>query len=320
MFGRVKGIRLDTSLRTTVKKEAEEIAKERFKKALGRAHGVRIIKNIKLTLLMEKYLEYCRNNNRPSTFKKKRFNVNNLLAFFGDSPVSAITPERIEEFKASRIREVSPATVNRDLATLKHALNIATEWGYLSSSPAARVKLLKEPPGRDRYLTREEAAALLEACSKWLKPLVTTALHTGMRQGELLALEWDDVNLQRRQIRISDSKTGDARVVPMNGLLYNILSELGPKSGKVFKNRRGEGYSCINSAFKNAVKHAGIKDFRFHDLRHTFASWLAMKGVPLSTIGRLLGHKTAQMTMRYAHLAPDYLADVVEVLAYDAPG
>ena len=92
MFGRVKGIRLDTSLRTTVKKEAEEIAKERFKKALGRAHGVTIIKNIKLTLLMEKYLEYCRNNNRPSTFKKKRFNVNNLLDFFGDSPVSAITP------------------------------------------------------------------------------------------------------------------------------------------------------------------------------------------------------------------------------------
>ncbi len=141
-----------------------------------------------------------------------------------------------------------------------------------------------------------------------------------MRQGELLALEWDDVDLQRRQIRISDSKTGDARVVPVNELLYNILSELGPKSGKVFKNRRGTGYSWINSAFKNAIKHAGINDFRFHDLRHTFASWLAMKGVPLSTIGRLLGHKTAQMTMRYAHLAPDYLADVVEVLAYDAPG
>jgi integrase len=89
-----------------------------------------------------------------------------------------------------------------------------------------------------------------------------------------------------------------------------MVKTLGPGKGRVFKNRRGKGYSWINSAFKNALARADIREFRFHDLRHTFASWLAMEGVPLSTIGRLLGHKTPQMTMRYAHLAPDYLAKV----------
>lgn len=314
LFGRIKGIRLDSSLRTTSKKEAEDLAKERVRKVLKRVFGIRSVKDIAFWVLMEKYAEYCESNNRPSTYAKKRFNIANLVEHFGNVPVGSITPEQIEAYKRKRLKVVKPATVNRDLAALKHALRLAVKWGYLEVSPADQVSGLKEPPGRVRYLTREEAARLTESCSKWLRPLVVAALHTGMRQGELLALEWDDVDMRRRQIRIPDSKTGDARVVPVNELLYNILSGLGPKEGNVFKNRRGKGYSWINSAFKNALARAGIKDFRFHDLRHTFASWLAMAGVPLSTIGRLLGQKTPQMTMRYAHLAPDYLADTVEVL------
>ncbi|MGD8718358.1 MAG: tyrosine-type recombinase/integrase [Candidatus Zixiibacteriota bacterium] len=320
LFGRIKGVRLDSSLRTTSKKEAEEIAKARVQKVLKRVHGIRGVKDIGFRALMEKYAEYCESNNRPSTYSKKQFNIANLVEHFGDVPVGAITPEQIEAFKRKRLRKVKPATVNRDLAALKHALRLAVKWGYLEASPADHVDGLREPPGRVRYLAPEEAEKLIGACSKWLRPLVIAALHTGMRQGELLALEWDDVDMKRRQIRVADSKTGDARVVPVNELLYNILEGLGSRKGKVFKNSRGKGYSWINSAFKNALVEAGIKEFRFHDLRHTFASWLAMEGVPLSTIGRLLGHKTAQMTMRYAHLAPDYLADVVEVLTRNAHG
>jgi integrase len=314
LFGRVKGVRLDSSLRTTVKKEAEELAKEQVRKVLKRVYGARTIKNINFKTLTEKYLDYCKSNNRGSTHGKKQFIIRNLLDYFGDIPVGSITPEQVEAFKAKRLKKVKPATVNRDLAALKHALRLAVDWGYLEGSPAERVRQLKEPPGRVRYLTREEAAGLIKECSKGLRPLVVAALHTGMRQGELLALEWCDVDFKRRQIRVVNSKTHDSRVVPMNEMLYNTLLPLRRKEGRVFISRRGRPYSEIGSTFKLALDRAGIEDFRFHDLRHTFASWLAMEGIPLTAIGQLLGHKTARMTMRYAHLAPEYLANVVEVL------
>jgi integrase len=314
LFGRVKGVRLDSSLRTAVKKEAEEIAKAKVRKVLERVHGVRVIRNIKLGELFEKYLAYCEQNNRPSTYRKKCYLVRHILDFFGDVTLTTVTRERVEAFKAARRRKLGPAAVNREVAVLKHALRLAVEWDYLETSPAAGVTKFKEPPGRVRYLVREEAAALVEACYPTVRPVVLTALHTGMRLGEILALDWAHVDLKRRQLRVVDSKNNETRVVPINEILYNALASLNPKNGRVFKSRRGDPYRSIRTSFQAAIKQAGIEDFTFHDLRHTFASWLAMKGVPMSTIGKLLGHKTPQMTMRYAHLAPEYLADVVEVL------
>lgn len=277
-------------------------------------HGIRGVKDIAFRKLMEKYAEYCESNNRPSTYAKKRFNIANLVEHFGDVPVGSITPEQIEAYKRKRLREVKPATVNRDLAALKHALRLAVKWGYLEASPADQVGKFREPPGRMRYLTREEAAALIDSCSKELRPLVVAAIHTGMRLGELLALEWEHVDLGRRQIRVVDSKNNDFRVVPMNAVVYNELLLAARRKGRVFTSRYGRPYRWIHNGFRAACARADIKDFTFHDLRHTFASWLAMEGVPLSTIGNLLGHRTTQMTARYAHLAPGYLADVVEVL------
>jgi len=314
LFGRYNGIRLDRSLKTTVKAEAEEIAKAIVRRTLGTAFGVRVVKEIRLNALMEKYEQYCADNNRRSTYLKKRFNVKNILAYFGDVPLRAVSPEGIESFKKTRRASVSPATVNRDLSTLKHALRLAVTWGYLEASPAAHVPKFKEPNGRVRYLKQEEAEALLEACSDELRPLVTTALNTGMRLGELLGLDWSHVDLKRRQIRVVDSKNNESRVVPINAVLYNTLSKLRHREGAVFLSRYGRGYNYIDNGFRAALIRAGIEDFSFHDLRHTFASWLAMEGVPLSTISRLLGHKTVQMTMRYAHLSPDYMADVLELL------
>jgi len=318
LYGRVKGTRLDSSLRTTVKAEAEAIAKEKVRRALERAHGVRVVRNIKLAPLLEKYLEYCEQNNRPSTFRKKRDLARYVLDYFGDVSLSAITTERIEAFKTTRRQKLAPASVNREMALLKHALNLAVEWDYLEVSAATRVKKFKEPPGRVRYLTRDEGAALVEACSANIRPIVLMALHTGMRRGEILALDWEHVDLKRRQIRVVDTKNNESRVVPINEILYNAVRGLPARRGKVFTNRRGRPYVSIRKGFEAAVKGAGIKAFTFHDLRHTFASWLAMEGVPLSTIGKLLGHKTPQMTMRYAHLAPEYLADVVELLTQNA--
>jgi integrase len=301
-------------LRTTVKAEAEAIAKEKFRRALERAHGVRVIRNVKLGTLFEKYLAYCEQNNRPSTYQKKRYLVRHILDFFGDVPLTSVTRERVEAFTATRRRKLGPAAVNRELATLKHALNLAVEWDYLEVSPAARVKKFKEPPGRVRYLSRDEAARLVESCSEELRPIVVAALHTGLRLSEILALEWRHVDMKRRQLRVVDSKNNETRVVPMNDVLYNTVASLGRRDGEIFLSRYNRPYRSVKSGFEAARKRAKIDDFTFHDLRHTFASWLAMEGVPTSTIGKLLGHRTPQMTMRYAHLAPEYLADVVGLL------
>jgi integrase len=318
LFGRVKGVRLDSSLRTAVKKEAEEIAKAKVRKVLERVHGVRVIRNTKIGELFEKYLAYCEQNNRPSTYRKKRYLVRHILDFFGDVTLTTVTRERVEAFKVARRSKLGPAAVNRELAALKHALNLAVEWDYLEASPADRVKKFKEPPGRIRYLSPDEGARLIESCSEELRPVVVVALHTGLRLGEILALEWKHVDLKRRQLHVVDSKNNETRVVPMNDMSYNAIASLGRREGKVFLSRYDRPYRSVKSGFGAALKRAKIDDFTFHDLRHTFASWLAMEGVPMSTIGKLLGHKTPQMTMRYAHLAPEYLADVVGLLTQNS--
>jgi len=248
LFGRVKGVRLDSSLRTMAKKEAEEIAKAKVRRVLERVHGVRVIRNIKLGELLEKYFAYCEQNNRPNTVAKKRVFAGHILAFFGDVPLAAVTRERIEGYKAGRRGNVGPATVNCELALLKHALNLAVEWDCLEASPGVGVKLFKEPPGRLRYLSPEEADKLLGACSPELEPVVTTALNAGARLGEILALDWDHVDLKRRQLRVVDSKNNETRVVPINDILYNTLKMLGPKNGKVFKSGRGQAYRSVSCA------------------------------------------------------------------------
>jgi hypothetical protein len=144
-------------LRTTAKKEAEAIAKEKVRRILDRAHGVRVIRSVKLGALFEKYLAYCQQNNRPSIFKKKRYLVRHILDFFGDIPLASVTRERVDAFKAARRRKLGPAAVNHEFAALKHGLHLAVELDYLETSLADRVKKFKEPPGRLRYLTREEA-------------------------------------------------------------------------------------------------------------------------------------------------------------------
>jgi len=318
IFGHINGVRLDGSLRTKIKKVAEEIAKKRVEKALEETEGVRLTGKIRLPALFDKYLEYCRSNNRASTCEIKSHIVKPLLAYFGDVPLKAITFERMEDYKAARLALVKPSTINRELSLIKHALHLAVEWGYVSVSPAAKVKKLREPAGRATFLTETEAEKLLAACSDDIRPVVVTALHTGMRRGEILALDWSNVDLDRRQIRIIDSKNHESRVVPINEILYNMLEELPDRQGKVFLRRSGSPYLSIRSGFEAALKRAGIIDFRFHDLRHTFASWLVMAGKPLYSVGQLLGHKSYEMTQRYAHLAPGHLADVVEVLTQNS--
>ena len=172
----------------------------------------------------------------------------------------------------------------------------------------------KEPPGRLRYLAdHEEADRLIQTCRGSFRSLVITALHTGMRRGEILSLSWDQVNMVQGVIRLTHTKNGEAREIPINETVRSVLAGLRTRIDVpwVFHDDAGNKFKDTRKHFESACKRIGLTDFHFHDLRHTFASWLVMAGVPLATVSELLGHKSITMTMRYAHLSPAHKAHAV---------
>jgi integrase len=203
----------------------------------------------------------------------------------------------------------------------------AQEWDMVEEATLKRVrkvKLLEENNRRLRYLSKEECQALTKECDEHLRPIVITALNTGMRRGEILNLKWDNVDLQHGFILLDQTKNGERREIPINGTLRGTLEEL--FRGTTKRPRRidipwvfydpytGRPYQSVKRSFAGACRRAKIKDFHFHDSRHTFASHLVMAGVDLTTVRELLGHKTLTMTLRYAHLAPSHKVKAVDVL------
>ncbi|MEK7305537.1 MAG: site-specific integrase, partial [Nitrospirota bacterium] len=160
------------------------------------------------------------------------------------------------------------------------------------------------------------AERLLQACEPWLKPIVLTAIHTGMRKGELLGLTWDCVDMTHGFIRLKQTKNGKARALPFNEMLWSLFSGRRTRQDVpwVFHDAVGNRWNDIRHPFDGACEVAGLLDFNFHDLRHTFASWLMMRGVSLATVSNLLGHTSPTMTLRYAHLSPKHLTSAVRVL------
>ncbi len=200
---------------------------------------------------------------------------------------------------------------------LKNMLHAAVEWRRIKTNPIRATKKLKEPPGRLRFLTLEEVHKLLACCPPPPHPLrdiVMVALTTGMRRGEILGLKWDYVRLDNRLIILPVTKNNTVKVLPINDTLHRILSEMPKKTGYVFRNGNGGHIGNIKHSFTSACRKAGIADFRFHDLRHTYASHLAMRGVHIRALQELLGHKTLAMTQRYSHLAPEQLQNAVKLL------
>ena len=242
--------------------------------------------------------------------------VQRLETFFGETLVTAVTPERVEQFRHHRLYhgKVSDRTVNRDLQELKAMFNRVIRykrWHGVVDNPAAYLSLAKERNERARFLDKDEIQRLVEVAAPHLRPIIIMALHTGMRRGEIFGLRWESVDFERGVIRIEESKNGEGRYVPISGELRAILKDLPSRraGGLVFPSPAtgsdGEERPLrdIKTAFRRAVCAAGIVDFRFHDLRHTFASHLVMNGADLNTVRELLGHKSLKMTLRYAHLS-----------------
>jgi len=273
--------------------------------------------NVYFEVFADSYLElYSKLNNR-SWRKSDLHNVNTLKRYFAGKMLHEIRPEAIERFKADRLKEVSVARVNRNLSCLKCMFNRAIDWGKIEQNPMRKVKMLKETNTRLRYLEKEEIAKLLNSCSENLRPIIIVALNTGMRQGEILGLKWEDVDLKRGIIYLLNTKNGDRREVPMNKAVSMALEgiERDTESSYMFCDKFSKPYINVRSSFFTAMKKSGIINFRFHDLRHTAASHLVMAGVDLNTVRELLGHKSLGMTLRYAHLSQDHKKRAVAMLS-----
>ncbi|MDD5269766.1 MAG: site-specific integrase [Candidatus Omnitrophica bacterium] len=270
---------------------------------------------VKFEELATSYLELYAKVNKKS-WHSDTGRIGALSKHFAGKYLNEITPMAIERYKAARTKEVSRATVNRDLACLKCMFTNAIKWGKASENPVKKVKLFKENNKRLRYLEKEEITKLLSNCPEHLKPIVILALNTGMRKGEILDLKWQDLDMQRGIIYLLDTKNSDKREIPLNEQAMVALVKIKKHSDSpyVFCNKEGEPYGDIKKSFFTACTKSGIINFRFHDLRHTFASHLAMAGVDLNTIRELLGHKSLEMTLRYSHLSPDHKKRAVGVL------
>lgn len=259
---------------------------------------------------------------RPHDYERQRVLLEWWKAKLGAYTLDAITPALLTQHRdmLQTERKFSNGTVNRYLTMLSKVFNNAVrEWHLLNDNPVARVSKKTEPRGVVRYLADEERARLLDACRKSeYKPLymiVLFAITTGMRRGELIGLRWPDVDLDRGIAVLHNTKNGDRRSVPIVPEVGALLREHGKvrklDNDLVFASE-GKGAVWFDKFWYRALKEAKVKDFRFHDLRHTAASYLAMSGATTPEIAAVLGHRTLAMVKRYAHLSDQHTGTVVE--------
>ena len=231
------------------------------------------------------------------------------------------TVERIDkETGIKRPVPISASRVNRYISVMSHICTIATnEWEWLEDNPFRKIKKLPEPRGRIRFLSDEERVALLKACKNAPYPhtylIVVLAISTGMRKSEILNIRWLDVDLDRGQIVLHETKNEERRVVPLTGHALSLVHEHKKirriDTDMLFPSQKADKAYEIKRSWEGALKEAGIEDFRFHDLRHSAASYLAMNGASLAEIAEVLGHKTLAMVKRYAHLSDAHTSSVV---------
>ena len=300
------------SAKVILNKKLTEIAENRF-----------LDKRIETTLTFrefsEFYMETYSKPNKKSWKSCDLVRIKALTPYFGGHKLDMISPTQIEDYKKHRLTSVAPSTVNRELTCLKHLYNKANEWEKTDKNPAKLIRKLRENNSRLRYLTEEEMTQLIANANGYLEAIIILALNTGMRRGEILSIRKHDIDYALGLIYLLVTKNGDRRNVPMNTTVMNTLKNLPPIEGSdyIFRNQNGQPIVNIDKKFPQLLKKTGIENFRFHDLRHTFASRLAMKSIDINMIRELLGHKSLNMTLRYSHLSPSHKKKAVEILDFE---
>jgi integrase len=267
--------------------------------------------------IVDDFLEYGRSHKR--SWDKDERSIHKLRAFFGNVLVSQIRRHHIEQYIAERRKDSprtgkqgKPATINRELACLRTIFRRAVDSGKLASSPMRSFKLLPEDNVRDRVLTEDEYQRFVECAPEHLKPVIIMAWETGMRKGEILNLNWSQVDLKKGLIRLeaSGTKTGKGRIVPISPWLHEILKPMQKDLGPVFV-YKGKPLRDIRTGFHKACRDAGIQNFWFHDLRHCFVTNSRRKGVPDRIIMAITGHTTMECFKRYDSISVDDLKRAV---------
>lgn len=260
-----------------------------------------------------RYLKHQKARLTPKAYEREDGIVNKHLSPFFNRPLASIRKVDIQRYITERSSEASAYSVQKELNVIKHMFRLAIEWEIVPVNPAQGVKSPRVPAGRVRYLQPTELRALLESCPEWLRPIVALAVCTGMRRGEVLGLRWLDVDLQHQRIILPQTKNGEGRIVYLNQMANTVLlsvprSEESRQIDKIFPSA---GPDQVSVAFGRVCRQLEIADFRFHDLRHTAASWLRMSGADIHTVAQLLGQKDLRMAARYQHLSPAFLAEAV---------
>lgn len=273
---------------------------------------------------------------------------------FSALPLTEISAPIVEKWRTERLNNGrQPATCNRDITALKALLSKAVEWEYLSNQPLAKVKPSKvDGHAKVRFLSKDEEYRLMQAlndreakaraerasANAWrkergyplfrdlnavafidhLKPMVLVALNTGIRWGELISLTWSAIDMDQALLTVKGdtAKSGKTRYIPLNTTAMDALRGWREQSSGefIFPGRDGNALNNVKRSWSALLKAANIENFRWHDMRHSFASWLVMAGVDLNTVRELLGHSDIKMTLRYAHLAPEHKAAAVAML------
>ncbi len=318
-----QGKQIRRSTETTDKKLAERI----YHKVLGElAEGDwfdRLPGEEKnLSELFEQYLnEHSKPNKSEKSYIRDKGMVDRILKEFGDVTLVEVSARQISEYKARRRAEdAAAATVNKELSFLRHVFETAVVWKWLEDNPAARIPREKVRNCIERWLTAEEEERLLKACPDWLWKIVVFGLNTGFRQGEILSLNWKQVDWSRKAILFWEQKNGGRDLIPLNEGALNVLKDrskirtLGSELVFLTSNRTKYLARNVFEAFKIACKKAEIENLRFHDLRHTFATRLVQDGVDLYTVQRLGRWRSLSMVMRYAHHNAESLRSGMEAV------
>lgn len=319
------------------KKEAEQFENAIKYRLAQQQNGVipREEKNVQLSKLKDLYISYAKNNKK--SYKNDLYTLKIIISYFGaGAVVQKITPLKIEDFKdyLKTERKLKNSTINRYLEILSKMFNLGIDNEIIKKNPLAKISKLREDNHKIRFLTIEEEKRLfaeierkLEVLDRYtkkkkliqpylfLKPIVITALQTGMRRGEILNLKWTNIDFDFGFIELLDTKSGKARKIPLSSTLKKEFDNIEKKSEYIFINpKTNEPYVDLKKSFHKVIKNAGIENFRFHDLRHTVATRLVEKGIDLTVVQEILGHSKVTTTQRYAHPVPQRKLDAIEIL------
>jgi len=315
------------SLNKTVAKQQEAILKTRLLSGQVRSQQKAKAESVTFRQWAEEYLE-LEQVKKLRSYRMRRDHVRNLVRFFGNKPLGAITPEDVRKYRQQRVgpngRPLAIQTINHDHTALVHMLNVARspQFGLIKDNPAAHVPKPNPQNERDRIANGEEWRRLLDASAPHLKRILLVLYTLGPRRGELLSLEWPDVDMHRREFTLRHTKNGESRTVPMTPDVYRVFTELWQErrldTQLVFL-YKGLPMRDVKTAFDKACKRAGITNLRLHDLRHTASTNLRRAGVDATTAMKIVGHKSERMHRRYNTVEPEDLRRAVSQLAtYEA--